>query len=93
MILIFTKIFEEYRDINNLVKTENKNNDNLSKFNKYHLNNIDNKKEFENILRNRINFKKIYHYLAERFFSYIEIPILIENNVDLKLNYFKKKFF
>ena len=81
--ILFKNIFDtnfyenlclEYPDINNLVKTENKNNDNLSKFNKYHLNNIDNKKEFENILRNRINFKKIYHYLAsEKFFSYVNI--------------------
>ena len=67
----YENLCREYPDINNLVKTEDKNSNNLSKFNKYHLNNIDNKKEFENVLRNRINFKKIYHHLAsKKFFSY-----------------------
>lgn len=100
--ILFKNIFDnnfyenlclEYPDVNNLVKTEDKNSNNLSKFNKYHLNNIDNKKKFENVLQNRDYFKKIYHHLASKNFFHMINSKLIENNIDLKLNYFKKKFF
>ena len=65
--ILFKNIFEtdfyenlcrEYPDINNLVKTEDKNSNNLSKFNKYHLNNIDNKKSLKMFYKTEIILKK-----------------------------------
>ena len=75
--ILFKNIFEtdfyenlcrEYPDINNLVKTEDKNSNNLSKFNKYHLNNIDNKKSLAMFYKTEIILKNLSSFSFENFF-------------------------
>tara|TARA_B100001057_G_C22827222_1_gene941904 strand:+ start:956 stop:1690 length:735 start_codon:yes stop_codon:yes gene_type:complete len=87
----YRSLCNEFPEKNDLKIAEDKKKYNLNKFNKFSLTNDD--KEFNSIIKKKPSFKKLYEYLdSEDFISKIS-DILIENNIDLQLQYYFKKFF
>ena len=85
----YKSLCEEYPDISELKIVEDKKY-NINKFNKFYLTNdhID----FNNLLKKKKNFFNLYKFLYSKEFFLKISEILLENNIDLKLNFENKKF-
>lgn len=87
----YKSLCNEFPEKNDLKVVEDKKEYNINKFNKLSLTSDD--KEFNSIIRNKPSFLGLYNYLDSENFILAISDILLKNNIDLRLNYYFRKFF